>query len=147
MGAVCWLNGSMTRWRPLSILGSCLAIVIVACANGATEDAPASGACDPGHPLVCARTCVDPQTDGADGGTSDGGIGMNGCECHKSAPSEKPDMSFGDKDCDGINGTIANAIFVSSRGSNSDPGTMQQPVATIMRGIALAQMAAPPKDV
>ncbi|RMF17400.1 MAG: hypothetical protein D6761_04350, partial [Candidatus Dadabacteria bacterium] len=46
-----------------------------------------------------------------------------------------------DSDCDGIDGaqpTDSTSIFVSVAGSDSNPGTMAQPVSTLARGVALA---------
>lgn len=49
-----------------------------------------------------------------------------------------PDDTFFDANCDGIDGTEASAIFVSTTGNNGNPGTKSQPVLTIATGIARA---------
>ncbi|MBI4585554.1 MAG: DUF1565 domain-containing protein, partial [Planctomycetes bacterium] len=58
-----------------------------------------------------------------------------------------PDGLFVDADCDGIDGDKRHTVFVAppSFGSDANPGTMNQPVATIEKGIQLA--AAAGKDV
>jgi hypothetical protein len=62
---------------------------------------------------------------------------LNGCEyyCVFSNPNDLPDNSFSDVNCDGIDGTVADAIFVSKSGNDGNPGTMSQPKLTIMAGI------------
>lgn len=49
-----------------------------------------------------------------------------------------PDSSFVDSNCDGIDGDESRAIFVSSSGSDSNPGTKAQPVKTIGFGLVKA---------
>jgi hypothetical protein len=52
-----------------------------------------------------------------------------------------PDANRRDTDCDGIDGASSEAIFVSaaSNASNGNPGTREQPVRDIWRGIELAE--------
>jgi hypothetical protein len=52
-----------------------------------------------------------------------------------------PELSFADTNCDGIDGTEANAIFVSPLGSDTNPGTRGLPIRTLATavGTALAQ--------
>ena len=49
-----------------------------------------------------------------------------------------PDDNFLDENCDGIDGTISDGIFVAADGSDFDPGTMALPVKTIGTGLARA---------
>jgi hypothetical protein len=60
-----------------------------------------------------------------------------------------PDNSFFDANCDGIDGDGSRAVFVAPPpfGSDANPGTMQQPLATVEKGIQLAGAATPVKDV
>jgi hypothetical protein len=59
-----------------------------------------------------------------------------------------PNLSFTDTNCDGINGTVANAIFVAAdSGNDNNPGTMAMPVATIKKGMTLAGASNPVKDL
>ncbi|HEX4627805.1 MAG TPA: MXAN_6577-like cysteine-rich protein, partial [Gemmatimonadales bacterium] len=72
---------------------------------------------------------------GVEGGMAEGGTPVV-CNCHDTATPQnpdKPDLAFVDENCDGIDGTIADAIFVSTHGNNTNPGTMSQPVATITK--------------
>jgi hypothetical protein len=49
-----------------------------------------------------------------------------------------PDDGFEDQNCDGIDGTVSDGIFVSESGSNANPGTMAFPVKTIGTGFTKA---------
>src|ERR1019366_2336612 len=73
---------------------------------------------------------------------------MGGCECKLGGTTDKPDLMFVDENCDGIDGTIANAIFVDAvTGQDTNAGTMAAPVKTIGKGILLAVASSPQKDV
>jgi hypothetical protein len=63
----------------------------------------------------------------------------DGCECQKTSDTDLPDGP--DQNCDGIDGEVGNGIFVALTGKAGNPGTLDQPVATIAEGIqqALAQ--------
>ncbi|RME22898.1 MAG: choice-of-anchor D domain-containing protein, partial [Deltaproteobacteria bacterium] len=65
----------------------------------------------------------------------------NGCEynCVYQSGTDRPDSGFVDANCDGIDGNISDAVFVSVSGNDAWPGTMAQPVATIGKGLQLAQ--------
>src|SRR5690606_22825395 len=65
----------------------------------------------------------------------------NGCEynCVFQSAVDLPDDNFRDANCDGIDGDIAKAIFVSTSGNDANPGTMSQPVRTITYALQLAQ--------
>lgn len=68
----------------------------------------------------------------------------NGCEVTcASDPTTTPDLPdelFLDENCDGIDGTAADGIFVAVDGSDSNPGTREAPVATIGDGLGEAQL-------
>ena len=55
-------------------------------------------------------------------------MAMDGCECDSTA-ADAPDLMFRDTNCDGIDGTAANAIFVSPRGDDANDG-----LGVVMRG-------------
>jgi hypothetical protein len=59
--------------------------------------------------------------------------------------SDVPDLNYLDSNCDGIDGDIARAIFVSQSGAFGNPGTMDQPVPDVQFGILLASQD-PTKD-
>jgi hypothetical protein len=74
----------------------------------------------------------------------DGDFG-NGCEVactnDPSVTPDIPDDSFLDQNCDGIDGTVKDGIFVAEDGSNANPGTMEFPVKTITMGLSKALAA------
>ena len=92
--------------------------------------------------LHAAATCTAPQASpgcsiGCETGWVDmGGGPQNGCECQYVGPIDQPD-GF-DQNCDGIDGELANGVFVAKSGADANPGTPQLPVATIGKGIELA---------
>ncbi len=53
--------------------------------------------------------------------------------------SDRPDVTMQDTNCDGIDGTIADAVFVSKLcGDDLAAGTMSEPVQSIARGLEVA---------
>ncbi len=50
-----------------------------------------------------------------------------------------PDSNNEDSNCDGIDGNVANAIFVATTGSDLGDGTMDKPLRSITAALALAQ--------
>ena len=63
--------------------------------------------------------------------------------------ADKPDLSFEDTNCDGIDGDLGKAIFVSKLGVQDDSGTgtKDNPLYTIDAGVIKAKAANPDKDV
>src|SRR5687767_14035565 len=59
--------------------------------------------------------------------------------------ADKPDTTFEDTDCDGIDGDADGAYFVTTTGNNLNPGTRAQPLATIQQAIIRARTT--PKDI
>lgn len=57
--------------------------------------------------------------------------------------TDVPDLDRTDTDCDGIDGSVAEAIFVSAAfgANNANPGTRAQPVRDVWKGIELAEAA------
>jgi len=74
----------------------------------------------------CAGTAVDVN-----------GLGDDGCEC---VPVAGADLAGDDVDsnCDGVDGEVANAIFVSKDGDDTNPGTRELPVLTLQTGLTKA---------
>src|SRR5690606_12700041 len=101
-----------------------------ACGNHCGALSGASNECVAGS---CVADCLPGFID-LDGDMS------NGCEyeCTKISDEDRPDDNFIDANCDGIDGDIAKAIFVSPWGSDNNPGTMEAPVLTIAQGLRLA---------
>jgi hypothetical protein len=61
------------------------------------------------------------------------------------AAPDRPDLSFEDTNCDGIDGDAARAVFVAPNGSDAGAGTKDSPLLTI--GAAVARAAQEGKDV
>jgi hypothetical protein len=59
--------------------------------------------------------------------------------------ADVPDLAFVDSNCDGIDGTETDSIFVSPKGNDADPGTKEQPKRQIQAAITAA--AGTRKDV
>ncbi len=70
----------------------------------------------------------------------------DGCEyaCSFAGSSDLPDDAFTDTNCDGIDGEISMAVFVSPSGDDASPGTPILPMATvggaILRAIATGRI-------
>jgi hypothetical protein len=77
----------------------------------------------------------------------DGGIGGGGtvpeaaAGCVPKSTPDVPDDNFEDSNCDGIDGDVAAAIFVSPKGDDSAPGSITHPVKTLGKGVSLAAAA------
>ncbi len=66
---------------------------------------------------------------------------VNGCEyaCVETGGEDLPDPGLVDANCDGIDGDPSQAVFVAPFGSKNNPGTMAQPVDSVVNGIARAK--------
>src|SRR6185436_6785693 len=107
----------------------------------------ASGACDctaanPGAMQPCNITtpwnvCIGAQT-------CAGATGWGACQ--PPSPTDDPDPTFADTNCDGIDGDRARAIFVSPAGANTSTCGLvyTDPCQTIAYGISRAQAAGRP---
>ena len=72
----------------------------------------------------------------------------DGCECSSTDPTDRPTLEMKDKNCDGIVGNIAGAIFVDTvSGADTNDGSIDHPKKTIQSGINAASNATPIKDV
>jgi hypothetical protein len=82
---------------------------------------------------------------------SDGDGYLDSLDCGPTDPAvhpgaaDLPDLSFLDSNCDGLDGTEANAIFASPLGNDANPGTKTQPKREIQAAVAAAATVA--KDV
>src|SRR5258706_3134794 len=56
-----------------------------------------------------------------------------------------PDPMGEDSNCDGIDGIVDQAIFVSPLGMDTNPGTREQPLKTIHAGLAMASTKKKPQ--
>jgi hypothetical protein len=96
----------------------------------------------PATAMHMVRSCVD----GACGLECEAGWGDadgdpdNGCECMV-VGDDFPELMFEDLNCDGIDGDVTVGVFVApavAGGSDSNPGTMAAPVATIATAMSIA---------
>ncbi|HOH77688.1 MAG TPA: hypothetical protein PLB35_10590 [Myxococcota bacterium] len=110
------------------------------CANNCTTMSVTNGfgVCD------TSRTIPDCKVECNNGFFNVDGNPANGCECQYKGAVDLP--GGGDDDCDGIDGSTEGAVFVAKWGADTNPGTIEQPVLTIARGMQLAD-GAPARDV
>jgi len=94
--------------------------------------AHSAGACDKsGAVPVCGWKCEQGFFDVNDNPN-------DGCECKFESNEDDPD-TYGDANCDGIDGEVANGIFVAKNGDDAiGTGTIDDPVLTVQQGIELA---------
>jgi hypothetical protein len=101
--------------------------------NNACDTAPANAS-----PYCSSETAVPSCAwDCLDGWVNADKMEANGCECEILSNVDWPGGI--DENCDGIDGEVDNAIFVSISGDDSNSGTQQSPVRTIAVGLLLAQ--------
>lgn len=111
--------------------------------------------CDASTPLVCPAgtipmggECVA-NPDGSlvrDGGRGDGSVdaggdpdvGASDAGCVPDGSRDAPDAEGIDSDCDGIDGSIADSIFVAASAAAGADGSMAHPYPTIAEGIDAA---------
>lgn len=90
-------------------------------------------------PGSCAAIADAGNTDADGGDDSDGGstsLDAGNNECLMRA--DEPDDAFTDSNCDGIDGTEATSLFVTSIGLDTNPGTKTHPMRTIQAALAKA---------
>ncbi len=72
------------------------------------------------------------------GGASEADVGTKGCQ--PSSKVDEPDERFLDENCDGIDGDVERGIFVSPDGFDRDDGSIDRPVQSLARAVALAKI-------
>ena len=109
------------------------------CKNGIVEDGEI---CEPTIPKQCHTLNSEIYQSGW-ATCEDDCSGWIMTSCVEYPCSEKPDVPdslFTDSNCDGIDGNIIESVFVDPVfGSNMNDGTMSLPVATITKGIQIAE--------
>jgi hypothetical protein len=93
----------------------------------AATPVPSPGPAPSPPPTSPADTDMDGTPDARDCGPHDPAI-------HPGAP-DLPDLSFADSNCDGIDGTVSDAVFVSPFGNDANPGTKDRPEREIQAAI------------
>lgn len=91
-----------------------------------------------GAGAVCQVTCEP-------GFVDVDGIASNGCECARWDGTGPPPVVGGDSNCDGVPDTTDDFVYVSSVGSDTNPGTLERPLRTIAHALTVARMQS--KDV
>jgi hypothetical protein len=108
---------------------------------GSAVDAGArdAGPTDAGSQVDAGAPDAGPEQDAGplDAGvvTADAGVDA-GVTC---MPTDPIDPLGVDSDCDGADGEAASTIYVSKAGAPNNPGTAQQPVATLQQALTLAR--------
>ncbi len=93
--------------------------------------AHATPACDTsGAVPQCTFACED-------GWYDVDGLSDNGCECQPQAGDDLAGDGV-DSNCDGIDGDVAQGIFVAKDGADTNPGTIDAPLLTIEAGLQAA---------
>ncbi len=111
-----------------------------ACATPCVEPGPNMIAeCLPlGADVRCSIECVE-------GFVDVDGIAANGCECERWTGTGPPPAIGGDADCDGLPDDTDDFIYVTTTGSDTNPGTLARPMRTL--GAALTRGRAESKSV
>ncbi len=63
---------------------------------------------------------------------------VNGCECVLIQAVDVPGDEWPDANCDGIDGEVANAVFVAKNGDDAAPGFISEPLRSVQAGLELA---------
>lgn len=95
------------------------------------------GQCDGSQTLpVCKWACDNGHFDVNDNPN-------DGCECEYLSSTDDPDVP-GDADCDGLDGTVSQGIFVAKNGNDGNSGTIDEPLLSVQQGIDAAGAASMP---
>jgi hypothetical protein len=105
-----------------------------ACGTPCVEPGPNTVAtCEVGGAgIVCEVDCLE-------GFVDVDGIAANGCECERFDGQGPPPVVGGDADCDGVVDDTDAFVFVTTSGSDTNPGTQLRPVRSIQTGLALGR--------
>ncbi len=108
------------------------------------------------HCGACAQPCVEPgpnmlaeclpdgpgvrcEIDCLEGFVDVDRILANGCECERFDGMGPPPAVGGDADCDGVPDDTDDFIYVTTMGSDTNPGTLARPMRTINAALARGQ--------
>jgi Putative metal-binding motif len=113
----------------------------------ATSAQPVTGAADGAQAAAQTVTAIVSLDSDGDGFTvADGDCNDADPTVHPGA-ADLPDLAQLDSNCDGIDGTADDAVFVAPDGNDANPGTMASPKASIEAAIATAASYVPPRGV
>jgi len=101
------------------------------CAIPCVEPGPNMEAtCAPsGATVTCEVGCLE-------GFVDVDGILANGCECERFDGTGPPPAVGGDADCDGVSDDTDDFIYVTTAGSDTNPGTLARPMRTLNASLA-----------
>jgi hypothetical protein len=111
-----------------------------ACHSPCVEPGPNMVAtCDPVGPdeVACNIDCEE-------GFVDVDGILANGCECERFDGDGPPPVVGGDSNCDGVPDDTDDFIFVTTTGSDANPGTLTQPMRSLEAAMARGQQLGRP---
>lgn len=101
-----------------------------------------------GAVAACSGPSAPPGGEGGGGGgttVAPGGLGGEPVRGETVTPptceatdTDDPDADFIDSNCDGIDGDLERAVFVSPLGNNNDDGSRSRPVETLAKALQLA---------
>jgi hypothetical protein len=116
-----------------------LSTVAAACGTASNQaDLPAaSGAA--GETSSSAGATGAPSAEAGAGGESVGTTTPEPEACKPTSKTDEPDEEFVDANCDGIDGDVKHAVFVSPDGFDSDDGGIKTPVQSIGQALELAK--------
>jgi hypothetical protein len=130
--------------RALGTAGTGLALLMAlgtaaACGGGDQNSAAGAGGSGGEAPSADASAGTGAPAD-ADGGaaTDDAGTAEPE-ECRPTSKADEPDDEFTDANCDGIDGDVRRAVFVSPDGFDTDEGSIKKPVQSIGQAVVLAK--------
>src|SRR5581483_8228224 len=96
----------------------------------------------PASPTTTTTTTTPASTPATSDADHDGTPDSRDCAAHDPAvhpgAPDLPDIGFVDSNCDGIDGTESDAIFVSPAGSDANPGTRSRPKRQIEAAVLAA---------
>jgi hypothetical protein len=92
--------------------------MVAHCVTHTTSDAPS---CD----VQCEDGFVDVDH-----------LAVTGCECRRAADGGPPPVVGGDGNCDGVPDDTSDFVYVTTNGSDTNPGTLLRPMRTIQAALA-----------
>ena len=125
-----YLNQATGRYEADTHCGACDLSCTSLC-SGPSDSC--SGVCDASNPerLPFCRVECDFNYFDLNGNPADG------CECHYVSADDRPDLSeeYSDQNCDGVDGDITRALFVSKSGDDGNDGSIDAPLYNLQTAI------------
>jgi hypothetical protein len=112
----------LQSWISRIAFSACGLLLLPSC--GSDSDGPSGGSGGGGEAGSKGGAAVDPKPG-----------------CTPASAEDRPDDEFADTDCDGIDGSVKAAVFVSPTGSDEGSGAPTDPVETLQKAVDLASAA------